>query len=57
MCAQRRGLWLDHTLAGAGRGWGGVPKKGNAEEEAGTRQGSEMSRLPCFAQRIKKKDT
>ena len=43
-----------------GRSWeglGGAPKKGNAEEEAGTRQGSEMSRLPCFAQRIKKKDT
>ena len=57
MCAQRRALWLDCTLAGAGRGWGGAPEKENAEKEAGAGESSEMSRLSCFARTIKKKDT
>lgn len=45
---------MDCTLAGAGRGWGGAPEKENAEKEAGAREGSEMSRLSCFARTIKK---
>lgn len=53
MSAQRRALWLDCTLAGAGWGGEGHPRK-NAGKEAGAREGSEMSRLPCFAWRIKK---
>lgn len=34
---------------------GAAPKKENEKKEAGAREESEMSRLPCFACRIKRK--
>lgn len=59
MCAQRA-LWLYCVLVGTGMEWSGEGLRGQHQrksKKAGAREYSEMSRLPCFAWRIKRKGT